>query len=270
MKFVDLHNDFLTKLNSKNIETYLSKNKNYVSNIFSAIWTTELKKPEKFIEKSHFLLKKLNTNINICLCLEDLGFVKDYKFLTKIKPYYCGLCWNNSNKFCGGINSKNSLTTKGKNLVNFLEKNNIIVDTAHMNKSSYNKFINISQKPIFCSHTGFYDIVKNKRNFCFGQLKDLVCSNGIVGLYFVGEYISTKNNAKIEDVIKNIDYFVNKFGYKNLSIGTDFYGTNNLPYNLKDYSSLTNLKQELLKIGYKKHQIDAIFYKNYEKFKKRS
>ena len=61
-----------------------------------------------------------------------------------------------------------------------------------------------------------------------------------------------------------------KFGDNNLSIGSDFNGTDYLPYQLKNYDGFYLLKELLLKQGYSNETIDKIFYKNAENYFKKS
>ena len=69
----------------------------------------------------------------------------------------------------------------------------------------------------------------------------------IIGITFVGYFLGD-NPATIKGVVKHIDYFLQKFGDDNISIGSDFNGTDYLPSNLKRYSHFKNLKNLLLKV----------------------
>ena len=71
-------------------------------------------------------------------------------------------------------------------------------------------------------------------------------------------------------ILIKIPYFVQNFGLENLAIGTDFFGTSDLPCDVQSYYDFSKIKQKLHQIGYKNAQIDAIFYKNYEIFVNRS
>lgn len=266
MQICELHNDYLTELkDNKEIKNYL-QNQKKLKILLSPIWTAKLKDVKAFAFDKLNLIKNLNINYDIKLCFEDMGFFdNDFDFLKKVKTFYAGLVWNDDNKYAGGAYGKGDLTQKGKILVQNLEKRNIYIDTAHMNICTFNSFLSATQKPILCSHTGFFDIVPDKRNLTKNQIEDIVKSNGIIGLYFVGKYISNKK-ATVEDIVKNIDYFVNNFGYKNLAIGSDFYGTIDFPKDIKDYADFEIIKQKLQNIGYTNDVIDAIFCNNFIEF----
>ena len=271
MKIIDLHNDFLTELKNNEIVGYMQDNEQYLSGLFAPVWTTELNNALRKIIEKNKILKKFNekSNYKAKICIEDMFFYKEHMLdeILKIKPFYVGMCWNYENKFCGGAYSDAKLTTKGINLIKTLEKNDILIDCSHMNLKSYKKFITITQKPIFFSHTGFSEVIDDKRNINCEQIQDVVQSKGIIGLYFVGKYIS-KQKVNIGDIVKNIDYFANKFGIDNLCIGSDFFGTKDLPENLKSYNNIINLEIQLLKKGYSKNDIAQIFYKNIQNFVK--
>lgn len=258
---IDLHNDFLTALNDPC--SYL-ENINYNVKICSAVFTSELKNSLKFLKKS----KKILKNYDFCkLCIEDMSF---FNFglldeLIKIKPFYVSLTWNNDNQFTGGAYGSGEMTNEGKKLVHILEQNNILIDCAHLNYKSFAQLVEVAQKPFICSHTGFCDVVSDKRNLAYSQIKDIISCDGIVGLFFVGKYI-TKKLVKIFDIVKNIDYFVQNFGYEHLAIGSDFYGTKDLPIGINNYQDMEKVRQQMFLLGYDNKAVEAIFEKNAQKF----
>lgn len=259
---VDLHNDFLTKLNRENIDLYLKNNNKYLDCLMCPIFTTELKNAEKTIKNA----KKIINKYNFChICIEDAGFLSNFEFLIDVKPTYISLTWNNKNKFASGAYSKGGLSYQGKKLIKFCEKNHILIDVAHLNYQSFFDVMEIIEKPVICSHTGFCDIVNDKRNITKSQIKDIIDVNGIIGLYFVGKYI-TKGVASSNDIAKNIDYFAQNFGINNLAIGSDFYGTDDLPCDVKNYNDIANIHFALRQMGYINDDISKIFSENYKHF----
>ena len=105
--------------------------------------------------------------------VEDIGFVKnfyDLQDLVKLKPFSCTLTWNNDNKFGGGALGKSGFTEFGKFAVNYLEKNKVLIDTAHMNRKSFWEFVDLTTKPIFNSHSNIFSLHKHKRNLNDAQI----------------------------------------------------------------------------------------------------
>ena len=277
MKIFDVHNDFLTSIkNNKKRKQYLeliNNNKN-IDKICCVIWTSKIKKPLKYIKKIYDLFFKKNKNKKIFLCIEDLGFInkknleESLLLLKGVKPFYCGLVWNYDNNLGGGAYGKKGLTKLGIKVIKFLEENKILIDTAHMNRKTFSNFSKITSMPIINSHSNFNFLKRHKRNLINSQIKSIINSKGQICLSFVPEFIG-EYFIESSIIARQIANFTARFGYKSLSVGTDFYGTNNLPLDLKNYSHFKNLQNELLNLGFNKKTIDCIFYKNMKNFYKK-
>ena len=79
------------------------------------------------------------------LSVEDLGFIKteqDLKKLIDLRPISVTLTWNEANQFAGGANSNKKLTKLGIETIKLLEEKDVLIDTAHLSRKSFNQFIN--------------------------------------------------------------------------------------------------------------------------------
>ena len=179
MKIFDAHNDCFTGLKTfKDITSYLKNidKSKIIGKVCCVIWTTKLKNPLKFITQIYGLILKENLNKKIILCIEDLGFINKNNFdeaiklLKSIKPFYCGLVWNYDNALGGGAYGKSDLKSLGKKVVVELENNDIFIDTAHMNKKTFDDFVKITTKPVINSHCNFCFYKKHKRNLSDNQI----------------------------------------------------------------------------------------------------
>ena len=262
LKIFDLHNDYILKLKGYFKHRYIKKNSN--NSIISAVWTSELNEYESINEinnAKNFVINKQNLYFSV----EDLHFLNKNnleKFILA-RPTYAGLTWNTSNAIAGGAHEQGGVTNFGKTVVKECEKNNIIVDTAHLNEDSFMGVSKLYNNPLFCSHTAFYGVNENKRNLKDYQIKMIVESGGLVGLCLVSEFLNGTKRSTVKDVVSHIDYFACKFGIDNLALGTDFYGTDHLPKELKNYNSLIQkLSFELSKLGYTEKSISKIFFDN--------
>ena len=79
-------------------------------------------------------------------------------------------------------------------------------------------------------------------------------------------FICGKKDGTIEDIVRHIDYFVQKFPFENLAIGTDFFGAEDFAGNIKDYESLYKIVEKLQKLGYNDKVIKGVFYDNFLNF----
>jgi len=279
MKICDLHNDFLTEINNledkkKYFEKSLLNNK-LIRFVNCVIWTSKIKDVNLFIKNNNFILKERNNN-KILISFEDLDFIiknkiidfDELKLILDIKPFSCGVVWNYDNNIGGGAFGKNGLSTNGKNLVGVLESNNILIDTAHMNRRTFYDFVKISKMPIYNSHSNIYQFKKHRRNLTDKQIKIIINSNGFIGLSFVCDFISDKK-VDCDIIVQQIKFFTDRYGCNNIGIGSDFFGTDNLPVDVKDYFDLRKLRKKMLEQGFSKWQVNKIFYKNFINFKNR-
>ena len=270
MKIFDAHNDFLTEIKNKSTrKAYLRSIQRQKVKMFAVVWTSEMSHPMREIK---MLKKEISSNKNTVLAIEDLGFInkRNYKNciadIIKIRPFYCGLVWNNDNNLGGGCYGKSGLTKLGAKVIKELESNGIMIDTAHMNEKTFWDFVQITTKPLFNSHCNIKALNSHKRNLGSKQIEQIINSGGLVCLSFVKYFLSKKKVVSVKDVARQIKYFVDNYGYNNLSIGSDFFGTKELPIGLEKYLDFIGLKKELLSIGLSRKVVHCLFYKNLNDF----
>lgn len=277
MNIADSHTDFLTELKGRELAQYVESAKMAgVKIISSAVYTTNKGYNITTIKKFCNSLTDLEKiyKINLPLSIEDCGFLqteKEEDDLINLKPLSVGLTWNYKNQYAGGALDIGGITTQGINFIKKLEQNNVLVDTAHLNRKSFYLFSKITKFPIYNSHSNIYSLYKHKRNLTNKQIEAIVKSNGYMGLTFYKNFITNKKEFSTKEVAKQFDYLIKKFGYLNFGLGTDYYGVEPkfLPTNLQQYSQLKTLARELTAMGYSKIVIQHLFYKNYLDFLKR-
>ena len=292
MEIFDLHNDFLTKIKSdKSKVKYLCGKKcDNLKTLIGAVWTTEMssEKAIETIERCYDFIYEYNENFlnffdderlnqnrnqifkvqNLLLGIEDMHFINKINLLRVINahPAYCGLTWNYDNILAGGAHGAGTLTPYGIEVLETLEQNNIQIDTAHLNEKSFMAVAKLTTRPLFCSHTAIRSLVDNPRNLKDYQLKMIEESGGIVGIALVGSFLTEGKKSYINDVARHIDYVASRFSPEMVCLGTDFYGTRNLPKKIKSYHNLDMLENRLRLMGYDTETIEKIFYKNAKRF----
>lgn len=280
MEVFDLHNDFLVEIKSDRLKNrYLESGKVMPAKVInSAIWTSKMNVDEAFkvIEKSYDFIECHNKSEKakswLNLTVEDLHFLSKINIdrLINVHPCCVTLTWNNNNNLAGGALEGGDLTLFGLETINILEQNHIFIDTAHLSEKSFMNFAKISQKPILCTHTAVYNLTEQKRNLKDYQLNIIKESNGLIGICFVGNFLTNNKRAEVNDIARHIDYVVSRFGKEFCAIGTDFYGTKNLPRSISNYQSFSNIFERLKYMGYDQETIDDIFFNNANNFFKKN
>ncbi len=272
LRICDTHNDFLTELEVKDLANYIEDCKSKgVEKICASYWSSE--KNEVEIEKDIFKSANVLQECGDCLLhIEDLWWVKDeekLKSLDNLKPFSCSLTWNFDNVLAGGSKGNGGLTLWGKKCLKVLSECGVVIDVAHLNRKSFWQVAKVLRNHIYCSHTGFYGVVKHKRNLTDMQIDYIVRSNGFIGLFFFDQCTKNRTNKMnfcVDDIVGNLNYFTSRWGCNNIGIGSDFYGIETKPVGLSDYEDFENLKTAMKKAGYSKNQIERIFYKNFNSF----
>jgi len=267
MRIVDLHNDAITAMSFRKFKKYIKRaEKAGVGAILVSVWTTEMAEPLQRLKGARRAIDRIKTKVELLLHIEDAGFIneKNINEVLKLSPFSVGLSWNYNNNLAGGALDDGSLTELGAMIVRRLVNRGIAIDLAHLNGQSFSDIAQLLKEretPLFCSHTCFEAICSNPRNLAGEQMKAIVESGGIIGLSFVGEFLKG-GRATMEDVYMHVKYFVDNFGDDNLAIGTDFFGTENLPIGLCEYEDFKDLKKYLLQRGIPDSTIYKIFHIN--------
>ncbi len=250
MKFSDSHNDALYKFKSfKSLKDYVFNQieKTDADKIFCAYYS--------YNNQPNCGVKDMKNRFNLINSLSNkiVNSVENSWFLNKnnidefisLKPFCCTLTHNYSNNLCGGALEDFGFTKWGKQVVQILETNGIIIDTAHMGKKSFYQFIEITQNPLFNSHCGFDYIFSHPRNLTNEQISFFKQSKGYIGLAFYNKFFGEKLN--IELLSNYIIEFINKYGDEILGIGTDFNGIKKYyyPTDIKNYNDFVNLEKKL-------------------------
>lgn len=272
MKFCDSHNDRLTFSNIDDAINYLkSKKVKKIKILCCAVFTYELESPLIYIESAKNKIKKLNLGHRFIFSVEDCSFVTPHNLSTLINlhPISCCLTWHYDNNLAGGDEGNGSVTHFGVSVIKVLEQNNIFIDTAHLNRKSFYQVCKLSDKPIYNSHCGVDKLCPHKRNLTDRQIKYIHDTNGFMGICAVS-YLLCKKQCSAKTVAMHFDYVINKFGYKNVGFGTDFFGTKELPICVSGYDDLHLVLKELKKMGHSRKVLKHIAYKNYVNFLKRN
>lgn len=258
MKLFDLHNDVLT--GSNNPFGYI---KNLLSDytVCTAVYKGNLS-ASNFI---NICEKFTNENFsNAKLCFEDVGYNElSIEDIIKYNPLYVQLTYNDENKYGFGCNFNENLKPLGVLAVNKLNLNGICIDVSHLSEKSALQVTEIADS-VICSHTLLKSVYNHKRNICDDVVKNIIEKNGVVGLCLVGYFVDDAFN--LNGFLKNVDYFIGKFGCDNLCIGSDFYGSDYYIGNINCYDKIYELYNALILRGYGKNDIDKIFYKNAARF----
>lgn len=232
-------------------------------------------------ELSKILFEQYFPNLEVIYSIEGCDYIlstSELEYLKNLGLDSILLVWNNENKYGSGNRSNKGLTDEG---IDFLQKAielGLIIDLSHMNKFTFYDTVNLlnnnkNRNPkVIVSHSNSYEIHNHPRNLDDDQLYALKDFNPLMGLVIYNNFIGNENmNLKIE-FLKHIKHIESILGIDSISIATDDMSFENILFNyelkpnLFSYEFIQEELVELLTMVYNKEQVEAIMYKNAEKF----
>lgn len=114
------------------------------------------------------------------------------------------------------------LSEFGVKVVRRMNELGMVVDTAHCGHATMMDAIEVSEKPIACTHCDLKVFCDTPRCRTDEELKALASKGGVLGVNNIPGFISETGRCTINDYLDQIDYAVNLMGIDHVGIGTDF------------------------------------------------
>ncbi len=180
------------------------------------------------------------------------------------------LTWNKSNLIgdaaLDSTKPHNGLSNFGKQVVKEMNKLKMIIDISHASEKTFWDVYENTELPFIASHTGVYAIRKHKRNLKDEQIKAISERGGLIGIFFLPDYISKVSPVRVKHVVDHIDHIKEIGGIDIIALGSDFDGMSKRTKGLEHTGKLTSLTETLLKRGYTEGDVKKILGQNFLKF----
>lgn len=195
--------------------------------------------------------------------------------LTALDVFYAaglrslGPVWSRTNIFGHGVpfsfpkspDTGPGLTDAGKELVRACNRLGILIDLSHITEKGFWDVAAITDQPLVATHSNPHALVPVARNLTDKQLAAIRESNGIVGLNFAVTMLRADGresaDTPISDMVRHIDYLVDKLGIDGVAIGSDFDGAL-VPGEIADAAGMHKLVAGLRSAGYADTELDKI------------
>jgi hypothetical protein len=142
-----------------------------------------------------------------------------------------------------------------------------------MNSAPQEKFDDLDQGPVtlrtlresglrlFTTSILCQDIYNGEK--ALSHFKQIAEREGLVGITFNPETLSTDGEAEIEDIFIHMDTVVQKFGPDFIAIGSDFGGFDKFTKGMEDLTGISNLEKIMADHGYKREDMEKILGLNW-------
>lgn len=185
-----------------------------------------------------------------------------------------GIVWSRPNVFGSGVpfafpgspDTGPGLTKTGESLVQACNELGIMLDVSHLNEKGFWDVKRLSSHPVVATHSGVHALCQSPRNLTDRQMDAIKDSAGIMGINFHVGFLRAdgEQNADtpLSDLVRHIDYAVNRMGIDHVALGSDFDGAT-MPDELGDVAGLPKLVDQLLALGYTEADVRKIGYENW-------
>ena len=247
--------------------------KAYADNIFDQIETIVrdnsryialARTPEDLWKNKHLGVKSIMLGIENGIAIEhDLANLRHFADRGIV---YMTLCHNGDNDICDSA-SKSSQTHGGVSqfgaeVIAEMNRLGILVDMSHAGEKSFYDALDISKKPIVCSHSSARALCDHPRNLTDDQMRALAAKGGVAQTTIYHGFLRSDAEATILDVMAHLDHAIQVMGIDHVGLGTDFDGDGGVR-GLADSSELLNFTRQLLRKRYSDADIQKIWGGNF-------
>ena len=179
---------------------------------------------------------------------------------------YMTLCHNGDNDICDAAsrssNTHGGVSPFGEQVIHEMNRLGIMVDLSHGGEKSFYDTLEISRKPIVCSHSSSRVLCDHPRNLTDDQMRALAAKGGVAQTTIYNGFLKKVGEATILDVIAHLEHAIDVMGIDHVGLGTDFDGDGGVR-GLANSSELIQFTRQLLARRYSEQDIQKIWGGNF-------
>jgi membrane dipeptidase len=185
-----------------------------------------------------------------------------------------GIVWSRANAFGEGVpfrfpsspDTGPGLTDAGRKLVHACNRLGILVDLSHLNEAGFWDVQSLSDAPLVATHSNAHALCGSSRNLTDRQLDAVRDSGGVVGVNFAVSFLREDGRndpaTPITEIVRHIDYLVQRMGIDHVGFGSDFDGAT-IPTELGGVAGLPKLVAALGDAGYDDGAVAKLTHENW-------
>ena len=185
-----------------------------------------------------------------------------------------GIVWSRPNAFAEGVpfrfpgdpDTGPGLTEAGQALVRACNELGILVDLSHLNEAGFWDVARSSTAPLVATHSNAHALCAATRNLTDAQLDAVRDSGGVVGVNFAVTFLREDGrevrDTPITEIVRHVDYLVERMGIDHVAFGSDFDGAV-VPDELGGVAGFPKLVEALGEAGYDTEAVDKVTHGNW-------
>ncbi len=171
-----------------------------------------------------------------------------------------GMVWDTNELGTSALDSNDlGLTDEGKRLATVATEKGIILDASHMSDRSIYELLELSPYPIIATHSNFREVCRHPRNLEYELARRITVRGGIIGISLYPDHLVEGADADITDILRHIDYALEKFGESSVGFGFDIDGTDGrYPRGISEAESIHDRVVDMLLSHYGESVVERI------------
>jgi membrane dipeptidase len=182
---------------------------------------------------------------------------------------FVGPLWMRSNTMGGSSNDHGrtaGLTERGRELVRELARRRMLVDVSHASDRTVADLLEVSERPVFSSHSACHAVYPHPRNLPDTLLSGIAERGGVVGIIFAANYLGGTLKATVETIADHVCHAIKVCGIDHVALGSDFDGFVPLPRGLRDVADLPRLTEVLWQRGLRPPELRKLLGENFLRY----
>ena len=220
--------------------------------------------PEELWANKRAGIKSIMLGIENGIALD--GQLENLQHFAERGIVYMTLCHNGDNDICDSAsrsqNTWGGVSPFGEQVIREMNRLGILVDMSHAGEKSFYDALDISSKPIVCSHSSARALCDHPRNLTDDQMRALAAKDGVAQTTIYHGFLRQDSEACILDVMEHLEHAIQVMGIDHVGLGTDFDGDGGVR-GLADASELINFTKQLLRRRYSEEDIQKIWGGNF-------
>ncbi len=220
--------------------------------------------PEELWANKRAGIKSIMLGIENGIALD--GQLENLQHFAERGIVYMTLCHNGDNDICDSAsrsqNTWGGVSPFGEQVIREMNRLGILVDMSHAGEKSFYDTLDISSKPIVCSHSSARALCDHPRNLTDDQMRALAAKDGVAQTTIYHGFLRQDGEACILDVMEHLEHAIQVMGIDHVGLGTDFDGDGGVR-GLADASELMLFTKQLLRRRYSEEDIQKIWGGNF-------
>ncbi len=236
------------------IETIVAQNSSYISIAHT---------PADLWMNKHRGLKSIMLGIENGIALD--GKLENLQHFAERGIVYMTLCHNGDNDICDsarGNHTHNGVSAFGRQVISEMNRLGIMVDMSHAGEKSFYDALELSTRPIVCSHSSCRALCDHPRNLTDQQMRALAQKGGVMQVTLYNGFLVKDGEATIEDAMRHLQHAIQVMGIDHVGLGTDFDGDGGIR-GLANSSELIHFTRQLMARHFNEDDIQKIWGGNF-------